>query len=96
MQVRPLYDRILVKRVDAEARSKGGLFLPESATEKPSEGIVIAAGQGRLGDDGVVHALAVKQGDRVAFGRYAGTEIKVDGESRLVLRESEILGIIES
>jgi len=96
MQIRPLYDRILVKRVEAASRSKGGLYLPESATEKPSEGEVLAAGQGRLGDDGVVRPLAVKQGDRVLFGRYAGTEIKVDGEARLVLREKEVFGIVES
>lgn len=96
MQVKPLYDRIVVERLEAASRSAGGLFLPESATEKPSEGKVLAAGQGRLGDDGVVRPLAVKEGDLVLFGRYAGTEIKVDGEARLVLRESEIFGILES
>ena len=95
MQVRPLYDRILVKRVEAQARSKGGLYLPDSAAEKPSEGVVLATGQGRLGDDGEISPLAVKDGDRVLFGRYAGTEIKVDGEERLVLRENEIFGIID-
>ena len=95
MQVRPLYDRILVKRLEAQVRSKGGLFLPDSATEKPSEGVVLATGQGRLGDDGEIAPLAVKEGDRVLFGRYAGTEIKVNGEERLVLRENEIFGIIE-
>jgi chaperonin GroES len=95
MQVRPLYDRILVKRMEAQVRSKGGLFLPDSAAEKPSEGVVLATGQGRLGDDGEVSSLAVKAGDRVLFGRYAGTEIKVNGEERLVLRENEIFGIIE-
>ena len=94
MQVRPLYDRVLVKRVEEETRSRGGLFLPESAKEKPSEGVVLAVGQGRLGDDGTVKPLAVKEGDRVVFGRYAGTEIKVDGEERLVLREDEIFGIV--
>lgn len=94
MQVRPLYDRVLVKRVEEETRSRGGLFLPESAKEKPSEGIVVAAGQGRLGEDGSVRPLAVKEGDRVVFGRYAGTEIKIEGEDRLVLREDEILGIV--
>ena len=96
MQVRPLYDRVLVKRVQEESKSKGGLFLPESAKEKPSEGIVLAVGQGRLTDKGEIKPLAVKEGDRVVFGRYGGTEIKVDGEERIVLREDEIFGIVES
>ena len=94
MQVRPLYDRILVKRVEQETRSKGGLFLPETAKERPSEGVVLAVGQGRLSDDGKVRPLVVKEGDRVLFGKYAGTEIKVDGAERLVLREDEVFGII--
>jgi chaperonin GroES len=96
MQIRPLYDRILVKRVEEETRSAGGLFLPESAKEKPSEGIVLAVGQGRLGNDGEVRPLAVNEGDRIVFGRYAGTEIKVEGEERLVLREDEIFGVVEA
>ncbi len=95
MQVRPLYDRILVKRVEEASRSRGGLYLPESAKEKPREGIVLSVGQGKLLDDGTVRALQVKQGDRVVFGSYAGTEIKVDGEDRLVLREDEVFGIVE-
>ncbi len=96
MQVRPLYDRILVKRVEEAVRSKGGLFLPETAKEKPSEGVVLAVGQGRISEAGDVKALQVKVGDKVAFGRYAGNEIKVDGEDRLILREEEVFGIIES
>ncbi|MCB9680289.1 MAG: co-chaperone GroES [Alphaproteobacteria bacterium] len=96
MNIRPLYDRILVKRVESEAKSKGGLFLPDAAQEKPSEGVVLATGEGRLGKDGELSALAVKTGDRVLFGRYAGTEIKVDGEERLVLREDEIFGVFEA
>jgi chaperonin GroES len=96
VQVRPLYDRVLVKRVEEQARSKGGLFLPETAKEKPSEGIVLAVGQGRLTDQGDIKPLAVKEGDRVVFGRYGGTEIKVDGEERIVLREDEIFGIVEN
>ncbi len=96
MQIRPLYDRILVKRVEQETLSKGGLFLPETAKERPSEGVVLAVGQGRLGDDGSVKALVVKEGDRVLFGKYAGTEIKVDGDERLVLREDEVFGIVEN
>lgn len=96
MQVRPLYDRILVKRVEEETRSRGGLFLPETAKEKPSEGVVLAVGQGRVSDNGDIKPLVVKVGDRVVFGRYAGSEIKVDGEERLVLREDEIFGIVNS
>jgi chaperonin GroES len=95
MNVRPLYDRILVKRLEGEARSKGGLFLPDSAQEKPSEGVVVAVGHGRLSKDGDVEPLTVKAGDRVVFGKYAGTEIKVNGEERLVLREDEIFGIVD-
>jgi chaperonin GroES len=94
MQVRPLYDRIIVKRLESEAKSKGGLILPDTAKEKPSEGIVLAVGEGRLKDGDVV-PLALKAGDRVLFGRYSGTEIKVDGEERLVLREDDIYGVIE-
>ncbi len=95
MQIRPLYDRILVKRVEEETMSKGGLFLPETAKEKPLEGVVLAVGQGRLTDSGDIKSLAVKEGDRVVFGRYAGTEIKVEGDERLVLREDEIFGVVE-
>ncbi len=96
MQVRPLFDRILVERVEAAAKSAGGLFLPESASEKPSEGIVLAVGQGRLSDDGETLPLVVKTGDRIAFGKYAGTELKIDGKDRLVLREDEVFGIIDN
>lgn len=94
MNVRPLYDRILVKRLEEETRSKGGLFLPENAKEKPAEGLVIAVGQGRVSDQGEVKPLQVKVGDRVAFGKYAGNEIKVNGEDRLILREDEVFGVI--
>jgi chaperonin GroES len=95
MQVRPLYDRILVKRVEEEARSKGGLFLPETAKEKPSEGMILAIGQGRVSENGEIKPLQVKVGDRIAFGRYAGNEIKVNGEDRLILREDEVFGVID-
>jgi len=95
MQIRPLFDRIVVERVQNDSKSKGGLFLPESASEKPTEGVVIAVGTGRLSDDGDLKALVVKEGDHVLFGRYAGTEVKLDGKERLVLREDEIFGIIE-
>lgn len=95
MNVRPLFDRVLVARNDEPTKSKGGLFLPETAKEKPVEGRVLAVGAGRVADDGKVSPLTVKVGDRVVFGKYAGTEIKVDGEDRLILREDDILGIIE-
>lgn len=94
MNVRPLFDRILVKRNEEPTRTKGGLFLPETAKEKPVEGTVLAVGQGRLSDDGKVTPLSVAVGDRVVFGKYAGTEIKIDGEDRLILREDDVLGIL--
>ena len=85
-----------MKRIERASRSRGGLYLPETATEKPSEGVVIATGQGRLGEDGEITALAVKEGDRVLFGKYAGTEIKINGEDVLFLKENEIFGIFEA
>ena len=95
MNVRPLFDRILVKRSDELTKSSGGLFLPETAKEKPVEGEVLAVGQGRVNDDGDVTPLLVKVGDKVVFGKYAGTEIKVGGDERLILKEDDILGILE-
>ena len=95
MQLRPLYDRVVVKRREEEQKTATGLFLPESATEKPLVGVVLAVGHGKLGDDGSLRALSVKEGDKVLFGRHSGTDVKVDGEDRLVLREDEILGIVE-
>ncbi len=95
MTVRPLFDRVLIKRNDEPTRSKGGLFLPETSKEKPSEGTVLAAGEGKLSDEGKLTPLTVKVGDRIVFGKYAGTEIKVDGEDRIILREDDILGIID-
>ncbi|TNE90969.1 MAG: co-chaperone GroES [Deltaproteobacteria bacterium] len=95
MGIRPLFDRVLVKRVESATKSSGGLFLPESATEKPSEGVIVAVGTGRLGDDGELRPLSVQEGDRIAFGKYAGTEIKVNGEEHLVMREDDIFGVIE-
>ena len=95
MNVRPLFDRVLVKRQDEPTKSKGGLFLPETSKEKPVEGTVLAIGNGKSADDGKLTALTVKVGDRVVFGKYAGTEIKVDGEERLILREDDILGILD-
>ena len=95
MEIRPLYDRILVQRLEEETKSRGGLFLPETAKEKPSEGKVLAVGQGRISDRGEIKPLIVKVGDRVVFGRYAGNEVKLNGEERLILREDEIFGVIE-
>lgn len=94
MKFKPLHDRILVKRVEAEERSKGGLFLPESAKEKPMQALVVAAGEGRRLADGTIRALDVKVGDRCLFGKYSGDEIKVDGEEYLILREEDVLAVL--
>lgn len=95
MKVRPLQDRVLVKRVESETRSLGGIIIPDTAKEKPLEGIVVAVGEGKRLDDGSRVAPEVKAGDRVLFGKYAGTEIKVDGEDHMILKESDILGILD-
>ncbi|KPK54808.1 MAG: molecular chaperone GroES [Myxococcales bacterium SG8_38_1] len=95
MAIRPLHDRILVKRVKEEETTKGGIIIPDTAKEKPIEAKVVAVGTGRLLDSGEVRALAVKKGDLVLFGKYGGTEVKIDGEDHLILREDDILGIIE-
>jgi chaperonin GroES len=92
---RPLYDRVLVKRLNAEDRTAGGLFLPETAKEKPQQAEVIAVGTGRLGKSGNVTPLTVKSGDIVLFGKYAGDEVKIGGEEHIILREEDILAIIE-
>ena len=94
--IRPLFDRVLVKRNEEPTKTKSGLFLPDSASkEKPVQGTVLAVGNGRVADGGSVSPLAVKEGDTVIFGKYAGTEVKIDGEERLILREDDILGIVE-
>ena len=95
MKVRPLNDRILIKRVAEETKTAGGLFIPETAKEKPQRGVVVAVGKGRLLEDGKRVALDVKAKDQILFGKYAGTEIKLDGEEHIVLKEDEILGVIE-
>lgn len=95
MKIRPLHDRVIVKRVDEERTSKGGIVLPDSATEKPSEGEVIAVGNGKILDNGEVRALEVKVGDKVLFGKYAGNEVKVEGEEVIVMREEDIMGVVE-
>ncbi|MBW1895191.1 MAG: co-chaperone GroES [Deltaproteobacteria bacterium] len=95
MKIRPLHDRILVQRVEEEKTTKGGIIIPDTAKEKPIEGKVIAAGSGRVGDDGKKIPLEVKKGDRILFGKYGGTEIKIEGEEYLIMREDDVLGIIE-
>jgi chaperonin GroES len=93
-RIRPLHDRVIVKRVHEEEKTKGGIFIPDTAKEKPQEGEVIAVGPGKQ-DDGKVIALDVKAGDRILFGKYSGTEVKLDGEEHLIMREEDILGVIE-
>ena len=95
MKVRPLQDRIIVKRLSGEEKTKGGIIIPDSAKEKPLEGEVVAVGKGKVLEDGKVREPEVKVGDRILFGKYSGTEIKIDGEDHLILREDDILGIIE-
>ncbi|MBI4819220.1 MAG: co-chaperone GroES [Deltaproteobacteria bacterium] len=91
---RPLYDRLLVKRIQAEEKTRGGIIIPDNAKEKPIEGTVISAGNGKVLEDGKVRALEVKVGDRILFGKYSGTEIKIEGEEHVILREDEVLGVI--
>ena len=95
MKIRPLQDRIIVKRVQEEEKTKGGIIIPDTAKEKPIEGKVVAVGNGKVQEDGKVRPLDVKAGDRVLFSKYAGTEIKIDGEEHLIMREEDILGVIE-
>lgn len=95
MKIRPLQDRVIVKRVAEEEKSKGGIIIPDTAKEKPQEGKVIAVGKGKVGEDGKVRPLDLKAGDRILFGKYSGTEIKIDGEEHLILREDDILGVLE-
>lgn len=94
INIRPLYDRIVVKRIDEPETVKGGIIIPDSAKEKPQEAEVVAVGNGKRGDDGKLIALEVKVGDRILFGKYSGNDIKIDGEEYLILREDEILGVL--
>jgi chaperonin GroES len=96
MKIRPLHDRVIVKRMEEERVSAGGIVIPDSATEKPVRGEVIAAGNGKILENGNVRPIAVKAGDKVLFGKYSGTEVKVDGEELLVMREEDIMGVIEA
>jgi chaperonin GroES len=95
MKIRPLQDRIIVKRTEEEETTKGGLIIPDTAKEKPQEGKIIAVGKGKVSEDGKVLPLDVKPGDQVLFGKYAGTEIKIDGEEHLIMREDDLLGVVE-
>jgi chaperonin GroES len=95
MKIRPLQDRVIVRRVKEEEKTKGGLYIPDTAKEKPIEATVVAVGSGKVLEDGTVRGLDVKEGDRVLFGKYSGTEVKIEGEDHLILREDDILGVIE-
>ncbi len=95
MKLRPLQDRILVQRVEEETTTKGGIIIPDTAKEKPAEGKVVAVGNGKIGEDGKRIALEIKKGDRILFGKYSGTEVKISGEEYLIMREDDVLGIID-
>ncbi len=95
MKIRPLQDRVIVRRLEEEEKTKGGIIIPDTAKEKPQEGKVIAVGKGKITEDGKLIPLDVKVGDKILFGKYSGTEIKVEGEEHLIMREEDILGIIE-
>lgn len=95
MKFRPLHDRVLVRRIEADTKTAGGIIIPDSAKEKPQEGEIIAVGSGARDENGKVHALDVKAGDRVLFGKWSGTEVKVDGEELLIMKESDIMGVLE-
>jgi chaperonin GroES len=95
MNIRPLHDRVIVKRVEEDKTSPGGIVIPDSAAEKPIQGEIIAVGNGKILENGEVRALAVKKGDKILFGKYSGTEVKIGGDELLVLREDDIMGVIE-
>ena len=95
MKFRPLHDRVLVRRLEEETKTAGGIIIPDTAKEKPMEGEIIAAGPGARGDDGKLHPLDVKAGDRVLFGKWSGTEVKIDGEELMIMKESDIMGVID-
>ena len=95
MRFRPLHDRVLIRRLEHEDRTAGGIIIPDSAQEKPMEGEIVAVGSGTRSEDGSVRPLDVKAGDRILFGKYSGTEVKIDGEELIIMRESDIMGVIE-
>jgi chaperonin GroES len=94
MNIRPLQDRIIVKRLEEEEKTAGGIIIPDAAKEKPMQGEVMAAGKGKVNEDGKVNPLDVKVGDKILFGKYAGTEVKIDGEDYLIMREDDVLGVL--
>ena len=94
MAFRPLHDRVLVRRTEAEAKTAGGIIIPDTAKEKPQEGEVVSVGTGARAEDGTVHPLEVKAGDKILFGKWSGTEVKIDGEDLIIMKESDILGIV--
>ncbi len=96
LNIRPLQDRLLVKRLEKDDKSKGGIIIPDTAKEKPQEGEVVAVGKGKVGDDGKVVPLDVKKGDKILFSKYAGTEVKIDGQEVLIMREDDVLGVLEA
>ncbi len=96
MKIRPLHDRVIVRRMEEETTTAGGIVIPDSATEKPSEGEIVAAGTGKINDSGDVRPLDVKVGDKILFGKYSGTEVKVEGEDLIVMREEDIMGVVEA
>jgi len=96
MKFRPLHDRVVIQRLEEEAKTKGGIIIPDTAKEKPTEGKVVAVGPGARGDDGKIHPLDVKAGDRVLFGKWSGTEVKLDGDELIIIKEADIMGIIAS
>ena len=95
MKIRPLQDRILVKRIEEEEKTSGGIIIPDTAKEKPMEGKVVAVGRGKVSEDGKLMPLDLKKGDRILFSKYAGTEVKIEGEEHLIMREDDVLGVIE-
>jgi chaperonin GroES len=95
MKIRPLHDRILVKRLESEEKTKGGIIIPDTAKEKPQEGKVISVGKGRVTDDGKVQEMSVKKGDKILFSKYSGTEITLEGDEHLIIREDDVLAVLE-
>ncbi|MFN8626871.1 MAG: co-chaperone GroES [Candidatus Binatia bacterium] len=95
MKIRPLQDRVIVQRIEEEEKTKGGIIIPDTAKEKPQEGKVIAVGKGKVSDEGKLMPLSVKAGDKILFGKYSGTEVKLEGEDYLIMREDDILGVVE-
>ncbi|MBU0994732.1 MAG: co-chaperone GroES [Proteobacteria bacterium] len=95
MKIRPLHDRILVKRLEEESKTKGGIIIPDTAKEKPAEGTVVAVGNGKISDDGNVIPMQLKEGDRVLFSKYGGTEVKIDGAEYLIMSQDDVLGVVE-